>query len=100
MTQGLNADRRAHRLNPVTPQVGDLVLLNTEHYNLMLQSQKLAPKWNGPLPVEELYSEVMSLKLSRNSYHFWFRHFAAARRALVSQKFPFGLGSCTGIPVL
>eukprot|EP00961_Rhodomonas_salina_P170352 2296443-Rhodomonas_salina.1 len=41
----LTLDRRAHRLNPVTPQVGDLVLLNTEHYNLMLPSQKLAPKW-------------------------------------------------------
>ncbi len=54
MTQGLNADRRAHKLNPVTPQVGDLVLLNTEHYNLMLPSQKLAPKWVGPLRVEEV----------------------------------------------
>eukprot|EP00961_Rhodomonas_salina_P287388 3882957-Rhodomonas_salina.1 len=49
MTQGLNADRRAHKLNPVTPQVGDLVLLNTVHYNLMLPSQKLAPKWVRPL---------------------------------------------------
>eukprot|EP00961_Rhodomonas_salina_P168985 2276894-Rhodomonas_salina.1 len=55
MTQGLNADRWAHKLNPVTPQVGDLVLLNTEHYNLMLQSQKLAPKWVGPLQVEEVH---------------------------------------------
>eukprot|EP00961_Rhodomonas_salina_P125385 1689117-Rhodomonas_salina.2 len=54
MTQGLNADRLAHKLNQVTPQVGDLVLLNTEHYNLMLQSQKLAPKWIGPLQVEEV----------------------------------------------
>eukprot|EP00961_Rhodomonas_salina_P088590 1191594-Rhodomonas_salina.1 len=54
MTQGLNADRQAHKLNPVTPQVGDLVLLNMEHYNLMLQSQKLAPKWVGPLRVEEV----------------------------------------------
>eukprot|EP00961_Rhodomonas_salina_P003080 42488-Rhodomonas_salina.1 len=54
MTQGLNTDRQAHKLNPVTPQVGDLVLLNTEHYNLMLLSQKLAPKWIGPLLVEEV----------------------------------------------
>eukprot|EP00961_Rhodomonas_salina_P233704 3158338-Rhodomonas_salina.1 len=54
MTQGLNEDRLAHKLNPVTPQVGDLVLLNTEHYNLMLPSQKLAPKWIGPLRVEEV----------------------------------------------
>eukprot|EP00961_Rhodomonas_salina_P102522 1378972-Rhodomonas_salina.1 len=54
MTQGLNADWLAHRLNPVTPQVGDLVLLNTEHYTLMLPSQKLAPKWIAPLRVEEV----------------------------------------------
>eukprot|EP00961_Rhodomonas_salina_P286938 3877191-Rhodomonas_salina.1 len=30
MTQGLNTDWLAHKLNQVTPQVGDLVLLNTE----------------------------------------------------------------------
>eukprot|EP00961_Rhodomonas_salina_P084856 1139891-Rhodomonas_salina.1 len=30
------------------------MLLNTEHYNLMLPSQKLAPKWIGPLRVEEV----------------------------------------------
>eukprot|EP00961_Rhodomonas_salina_P003081 42489-Rhodomonas_salina.1 len=54
MTQGLNADLHAHKFNLVTPQVGDLMLLNTEHYNLMLPSQKLAPKWIGPLRVEEV----------------------------------------------
>eukprot|EP00961_Rhodomonas_salina_P162134 2184049-Rhodomonas_salina.1 len=30
------------------------MLLNTEHYNLKLPSQKLAPKWIGPLRVEKV----------------------------------------------
>eukprot|EP00961_Rhodomonas_salina_P284920 3850505-Rhodomonas_salina.1 len=53
-TQAANEDRRTKRLQPVTFQVGDKVLLNTEHYNLMLPSHKLAPKWICPLRVEEV----------------------------------------------
>eukprot|EP00961_Rhodomonas_salina_P288092 3892824-Rhodomonas_salina.1 len=37
-------------------KAGDMVtvLHKTEHYNLMLLSHKLAPKWLGPLQVEEV----------------------------------------------
>ncbi len=35
-------------------KVEDLVLLSTEHDNLQLHSQKLAPKWLGPLKVLEV----------------------------------------------
>ncbi len=42
-------------MRPSKLKVGDLVLLSTEHYNLQLPSQKLAPKWLGPpLKVLEL----------------------------------------------
>ena len=54
VTQGRAADRRAPTFEPVTFTPGDLVLLNTEHYNLQLPSQKLAPRWIGPLKIEEI----------------------------------------------
>ena len=43
-------------MRPSQLKVGDLlvVLLSTEHYNLQLPSQKLAPKWLGPLKVLEV----------------------------------------------
>ena len=41
-------------MRPSQLKVGDLVLLSTEHYNLQLPSQKLAPKWLGPLRVLEV----------------------------------------------
>ncbi len=43
-------------MRPSQLKVGDLVLLSTEHYNLQLLSQKLAPKcqWLGPLIVLEI----------------------------------------------
>ncbi len=56
----LAQEARAQRLDlekgmrPSKLKVGDLVLLSTEHYNLQLPSQKLAPKWLGPLKVLEL----------------------------------------------
>ncbi len=40
-------------MRPSKLKIGDLVLLSTEHYNLQLSSQKLAPKWLGPLKVLE-----------------------------------------------
>ena len=54
LTQGEAADRRQKTLNPTTFNVGDLVLLNTEHYNLQLPSLKLSPRWIGPLKVLQL----------------------------------------------
>ncbi len=41
-------------MRPSKLKVGDLVLLCTEHSNLQLPIQKLAPKWLGPLKVLEL----------------------------------------------
>ena len=41
-------------MRPLKLKVGDLVLLSTEHDNLQLLSQKLAPKWLGPLKVLEI----------------------------------------------
>jgi hypothetical protein len=52
--QGEAADRRQKHLKPTTFQVGDLVLLNTTNYNLQLPSQKLSPRWIGPLKVLQL----------------------------------------------
>jgi hypothetical protein len=51
MTQAEAADRHSTKLQPIEFKVGDKVLLSMEHYNLMLPSQKLAPKWLGPLTV-------------------------------------------------
>ena len=51
LMQGQAADRRQKHLKPITLEVGDLVLLNTENYNLQLPSLKLSPKWIGPLKV-------------------------------------------------
>jgi hypothetical protein len=53
-SQGNSADQRARHHQPATFQAGDLVLLNTEHYNLALPSAKLSPKWIGPLKVLEV----------------------------------------------
>jgi hypothetical protein len=52
--QGESADRRQRHLRPTTFAVGDLVLLNTENYNLQLPSLKLSPRWIGPLKVIQL----------------------------------------------
>jgi hypothetical protein len=54
LTQAVNADTRSKKLRPVQFKVGDKVLLSTEHYNLMLPSQKLAPRWIGPLTIEQI----------------------------------------------
>jgi hypothetical protein len=54
LMQGEAADRRQKHLKPTTFQVGDLVLLNTTNYNLQLPSQKLSPRWIGPLKVLQL----------------------------------------------
>jgi hypothetical protein len=54
LTQGQAADRRQKHLKPTNFNVGDLVLLNTEHYNLQLPSQKLGPRWIGPLKVLQI----------------------------------------------
>ncbi len=42
-SQAKAADQRKGERRAVTFQVGDLVLLNTEHYNLQLPSLKLSP---------------------------------------------------------
>ena len=52
--QETRAKRLEQGMRPSKLKVGDLVLLSTEHYNLQLPSQKLAPKWLGPLKVLEL----------------------------------------------
>lgn len=52
--QGRTADDRALLTQPSPFKEGDLVLLNTEHYNLDLPSKKLAPKWIGPLKVLQI----------------------------------------------
>eukprot|EP00961_Rhodomonas_salina_P302683 3940933-Rhodomonas_salina.1 len=58
LTQGQAANQqsaKSHlRLRTVEFKVGDKVLLSTEHYNLQLQSQKLAPRYLGPLTVLEI----------------------------------------------
>ena len=54
LMQGQAADRRQDHLQPVTFEAGDLVLLNTENYNLQLPSEKLSPKWLGPLKVLQI----------------------------------------------
>eukprot|EP00961_Rhodomonas_salina_P037488 503739-Rhodomonas_salina.2 len=53
-TQGVAADRRKDKLVPAQFKVGDLVLLNTEHYNLQLQSLKLTPRFICPLRIEQV----------------------------------------------
>ncbi len=51
--QATNADRLSQEFQPIDLEAGDAVLLSTEHYNLQLPSEKLAPKWIGPLKVLE-----------------------------------------------
>lgn len=53
-SQAQRADSRVKDLTPHNFKVGDLVLLNTAHYNLQLPSLKLAPKFLGPLKILEL----------------------------------------------
>eukprot|EP00961_Rhodomonas_salina_P003115 42979-Rhodomonas_salina.1 len=43
--QGDRADTNADSVQPANHKVGDKVLLSTEHYNLQLPSEKLAPHW-------------------------------------------------------
>eukprot|EP00961_Rhodomonas_salina_P085399 1147102-Rhodomonas_salina.1 len=52
--QGERADRNADSMQPAKYKVGDKVLLSTEHYNLQLPSEKLAPRWLGPLEIFEI----------------------------------------------
>eukprot|EP00961_Rhodomonas_salina_P284746 3848275-Rhodomonas_salina.1 len=52
--QGNRADTNADSVQPANYNVGDKVLLSTEHYNLQLPSQKLAPSWLGPLQILEI----------------------------------------------
>eukprot|EP00961_Rhodomonas_salina_P219257 2963961-Rhodomonas_salina.1 len=47
--QGDRADKNAESMQPANHKVGDKVLLSTEHYNLLLLSEKLAQSWLGPL---------------------------------------------------
>eukprot|EP00961_Rhodomonas_salina_P050224 674615-Rhodomonas_salina.1 len=54
LTQGQEANLLSAKLRTVEFKVGDKVLLNTEHYNLQLLSQKLAPRYLGPLTVLEI----------------------------------------------
>ncbi len=42
-------DQRKGKMQTVVFQAGDLVLLNTEHYNLQIPSLKLSPLWIRPL---------------------------------------------------
>lgn len=53
-SQAKAADERKRKMRTVDFQVGDLVLLNTEHYNLQLPSQKLSPRWIGPLKIKQI----------------------------------------------
>eukprot|EP00961_Rhodomonas_salina_P057169 768778-Rhodomonas_salina.1 len=52
--QGDRADINADSMQPAYYKVGDKVLLSTEHYNLQLLSEKLAPRWLGPLEILEI----------------------------------------------
>jgi hypothetical protein len=53
-SQAKAADERKKKMRTVEFQVGDLVLLNTEHYNLQLPSLKLSPRWIGPLKIKQI----------------------------------------------
>ena len=53
-SRAARADERVTDLTPHTFQVGDKVLLSTANYNLKLPSQKLAPRFIGPLKVLEI----------------------------------------------
>eukprot|EP00961_Rhodomonas_salina_P280632 3790810-Rhodomonas_salina.1 len=53
--QGDRADTNADSVQPANYKVGDKVLHSTEHYNLQLPSEKLAPRWLGPLQILEIH---------------------------------------------
>ena len=50
-SQAYNADNTAQNYSPVRFEVGDLVLLSTEHLNLQLPSKKFQPRYIGPLKI-------------------------------------------------
>jgi hypothetical protein len=50
-SQAYNADHTASDFAPVEFNVGDLVLLSTEHLNLQLPSKKFQPRYIGPLRI-------------------------------------------------
>eukprot|EP00961_Rhodomonas_salina_P135631 1824687-Rhodomonas_salina.1 len=52
--QGDRADTNADSMQPANYKVRNKVLLSTEHYNLQLPSEKLAPHWLGPLEILEI----------------------------------------------
>eukprot|EP00961_Rhodomonas_salina_P251173 3396081-Rhodomonas_salina.1 len=52
--QGNRADTNADSVQPPNYKVGDKVLLSTEHYNLQLPSEKMAPHWLWPLQILEI----------------------------------------------
>eukprot|EP00961_Rhodomonas_salina_P085314 1145816-Rhodomonas_salina.1 len=52
--QGDRADTNTDSVQPANYKVGDEVLLSTEHYNLQLPSETLAPLWLGPLQILEI----------------------------------------------
>eukprot|EP00961_Rhodomonas_salina_P007656 103781-Rhodomonas_salina.1 len=47
--QAKNADLNVPKFQQATFKPNDMVLLNTSNYNLHLPSDKLAPRWVGPL---------------------------------------------------
>ena len=56
-TQAYNADHTAHQFSDVKFEVGDLVLLSTEHLNLQLPSKKFQPRYIGPLKILQIRGE-------------------------------------------
>eukprot|EP00961_Rhodomonas_salina_P017377 233741-Rhodomonas_salina.1 len=54
LMQGNRADTNADSVQPANYKVGDKVLLCTEHYNLRLPSEKLAPLWLGSFKLQIL----------------------------------------------
>eukprot|EP00961_Rhodomonas_salina_P265524 3589382-Rhodomonas_salina.1 len=52
--QGNRADTNTDSMQPANYKVGDKVLFSTEHYNLQLPSEKLAPCWLRPLQILEI----------------------------------------------
>jgi hypothetical protein len=53
-TQGKTADKNVANFQTIEFKPNDLVLLNTANYNLGLPSDKLAPRWLGPLRILQI----------------------------------------------